>query len=114
MSIKFNPFTNNFDFVGSGSSSGGDNFSYYDVPVGVTINVPAGQQMLIDGHITVSGHLLVSGQVLDISNRVQEKFFYDLIDTNEVVHVQSNRLLLYKDHLTVDGMLRVNGRVAQV
>lgn len=91
-----------------------ENFSYKDIPTGKTVEIKDGQQMLVDGHVTVSGHLAVNGELVDISNRQNNQFFYDLIETDEVVEVDENRLLLYKDHLAVLGHLRVKGRLSGV
>lgn len=114
MSFKFNPFTGKLDLVGSGSGGGSsspDNFSYKVISVGETVEIPANQQMLVDGHIRVLGHLLVSGELVDISNRKPEQFFYDTISDGECVVVEPKRLLLYKDHITIQGHLRVLGRM---
>lgn len=110
MSFKFNPLTGKLDLVGSGS--GADNFSYNLIPDGSVVTIPENQQMLVDGHVTVLGHMLVSGELVDISGRQKEQFFYDLID--DVVVVEANRLLLYKQHVTVTGHLRVLGRFTEV
>lgn len=116
MSIKFNPFTSNFDFIGDGDGSAAtpQNFSYTLIDSGDEIEVPYGQQMIVDGHVRVLGHLLISGDVIDISNRQVEKFFYDRIPSNDTVTVYENRLLMFKNHMVVDGHIRVSGRLAEV
>lgn len=115
MSIKFNPFTGNFDFVGNGTgSTSPENFSYKEIASGETVEIPVRQQMLVDGHVRVLGHLSVNGELIDVSNRGSEKFFYTKVNADETVVVEADRLLLYKNHLTVDGHLRVLGTVAGV
>lgn len=103
---RLNLLTGKFDLITL------DNHSYTLIPFGKTGRVRQNQQMLVNGHVTVLGHLTVNGELIDISNRQSEQFFYDLIPINDVVVVETNRLLLYKDHITVLGHLRVNGRLA--
>jgi len=112
---KFNPFTGTFDIVGTGGSGpGSQNFSYKEVGPLEDILIPEGQQMLVDGEMRVLGHLTVRGQVVDISDRGPEQFFYDLIPEGDVVMVEANRLLMFNGSLTVRGHLRVNGRLVEV
>lgn len=111
MSYKFNPIEGRLDLVGvGGGDSSPDNFSYLDVDLEVT--VPEGQQMLVSGHVVVGGHLIVLGDLVDISGRHTESFFYDEIGIDEVVEVKPKKLLLYHNHLSVLGVLRVNGRLS--
>lgn len=115
LSFAFNPLGPPFDLVNKSQPSSGDsNFSYNLIADGETVVVPLGQQMLVDGPIRVLGHLSILGDVLDISNRETEKFFYDLITNQEVVTINENRLLLFKGHLQVNGSVRVHGRLSEV
>jgi phage baseplate assembly protein gpV len=117
-SVPFDNSTNGFisdnvqAAIEEARSSGSTNFSYLTVGVSENITIPAGQQMLVNGHVTVLGHLTVDGDLIDISNRKPEAFFYDVITVDQCVKVSTNRLLLYKDHLTVLGHIRVQGRLA--
>lgn len=99
---------------GNMSPDGGSGYSLKVVEAGESKTIPVNQQMLVDGHVTVLGSLSVLGEVVDISNRKKEQFFYDTINTNECVEVEPDRLLLYKDHLQVNGHIRVNGRLQGV
>jgi hypothetical protein len=67
--------------------------------------------MVVDGPIRVMGHLTVRGEVVDVSARQVEQFFYDLIGVSKVVTVEQDRLLFYSQHITVQGHLRVRGRM---
>lgn len=111
MKLAFNPIGPPFDYVGS---TGADNFSYYNVGAGVTVSIPSNQQMLVDGHVRVEGHMTVLGQLVDISGRKKEQFFYTKIDADDVVVVEQKRLLIYKDHLVNLGHLRVIGQLSGV
>jgi hypothetical protein len=95
-----------------GSGIGQDNFSYFLVEDGKTVVIPFGQQMVLDGHLTVRGHLSVRGEIVNVSNRTKEQFFYRKIAEDDVVTVEKDRLLLYKDNITVCGHLRVIGELA--
>jgi hypothetical protein len=65
MSVKFNPFTNTFDFVGgSGGVSSPDNFSYETILVSEEITLPARQQMILFGPLTVEGTFNAYGTVI--------------------------------------------------
>jgi hypothetical protein len=111
MSFKFNPITGKLDLVNSLSALSQDQFSYLVVDAAETVEIPEGQQMVVNGHVRVLGHLLVSGELVDISARKPEAFMYDVVEEDEVVVVRNNRLLLYKDHMTISGHLRVLGRL---
>ena len=65
MSVSFNPFTGTFDFVGTSSGgSSADNFSYKTVALGITVEVPQYQQMIVmGGEIEVIGTLNIIGEV---------------------------------------------------
>ena len=64
MAIKFSPFTNTFDFVGTGGSSSPDNFSYETILVSEEITLPARQQMILFGPLTVEGTFNAYGTVI--------------------------------------------------
>lgn len=116
MGFKFNPLTGKLDLVGDdgAASTAEPNFSFKKIDSGDELEIKENQQMLVDGHITVLGHLLVSGELVDISNRMPEKFFYTKIETDDVVEIAQNRLLLYKNHITIEGHLRVLGELGSV
>lgn len=115
MSITFNPFTGNFDFVGTSSGGGADNFSYKKVIEGQSIVVPENQQMLVDGDLNVFGDLMIRGEVKEITKRSDDNgFFFTKIKTHEFVTVKTDRLLLYKNNLMVQGNLKVLGDMAGV
>lgn len=97
---------------GSGEGSGG--FSFKVITENQSITIPENQQMLVDGHMRVFGHLKVLGEIVNISQRQKEKFFFDLIETGQVEIVEPNRFLGYKDHIRINGHLRVNGRLADI
>lgn len=56
-SFKFNPLTGEFDLVSA------DNFSYKTIPTGTTVIIPANQQMIVQGDITIVGDLTITGQL---------------------------------------------------
>jgi hypothetical protein len=89
-----------------------DNFAYLTVPAARTLVVPASQQMVVDGHISVQGHMIVRGDVVDISARHSDGSLYTSITEDEVVEIRPDRLMLYDRHITVQGHLRVNGRIS--
>ena len=67
MAFKFNPFTGNFDIVGS--SSGGtspDNFSYSQINLGDTKTIPVNQQMILHQNIEINGTLIIDGTLVII------------------------------------------------
>lgn len=91
-----------------GNGGGGSGGSYTEIGENQTVVIPVGQQMIVDGHISVLGHLSVLGSLVDISARQPEQFFYTRID--DVVVVYADRYLAYKSgNLLVDGHLRVVG-----
>jgi hypothetical protein len=114
LSIKFNPFTGNFDFVGGSSTTAIDNFSYETIPDGITVTIPDGQQMLLKGNLNILGDLIIQGTLQFITDTQNQFPFYSKILSNEVVVVPPDRLLLYKDFLIIEGHLRNQGRVETV
>lgn len=98
---------------GAGSEGGGGHYSYKLINPDETIEIPLGQQMVVDGQVRVLGHMSVLGELVDISTRKKEQFFYTSIENDDVVVVEANRLLMYKNHLAVRGHLRVKGTLAE-
>lgn len=115
MGIKFNPFTGNFDFVGTGSTgSSVDNFSYKNIETGVTVEVPETQEMLLQSDIMVDGDLFSSGNVVQLQDWSKWAFFWDYIPVSESIRVPVNRLMLYMNPFMVDGNLMVEGTLREV
>lgn len=115
MTLTFNPFTRAFDFEGSGGgTTSADNFSYTKISTGDFEIIPAGQQMIVFGHIVVDGHLSVLGEMIVTQPVVQEQFFYSTIRSGNTVEVNDDRVLFYRGHLDVLGMIRVSGQVEPI
>lgn len=99
---------------GGNGQTGTTGFSFKEIKETEIVTIPQGQQMLVDGHVKVLGHLQVLGEVVNISQRQKEKFFFDLIEQGQVEVIEPNRFLGYKDHIRVNGHLRVNGRLSDI
>lgn len=115
MAITFNPFTGNFDFLGTSSGGSGiDNFSYYEIPVGVTLVVPGGQEMIVTQDIMVRGDLIVRGITTQLQDLEYVTSFWSIIPLNKSVIIPQDRVMFYKSALTVLGNLRVIGDLMEV
>ena len=57
MSYKFNPLTGVFDLVSP------DNFSYNYIPLGITLQIPENQQMIVTDVLDVVGDLDLIGDL---------------------------------------------------
>lgn len=69
MALRLNPFTGNFDFVGSASSV---NFSYHHILSGISLDIESNQHMIVAGELFVEGELNLNGYIV----------FSDLVDTD--------------------------------
>ena len=106
--FKFNPFTGNFDLVGS--SSGVQ--TYQPTPdvidPGVEITVPAGTQMLLHHFLDNQGLLTVEGLVTVIESDAD--FGYpEVIRPGEVYAVPVRRQVVIDDLMENQGLLEVFG-----
>lgn len=115
MGIRLNPFTGQLDLVGSsGTPSGSDNFSYYEVPAFEIVIVPDGQQMLLTLDLMVRGDLIVRGFVNELPDDDND-FDWTLIPAGVAVKIPANHVMFYKSpFLNVQGDLRVLGDVIEV
>lgn len=114
MSIRFNPFTNTFDFVGTGGSSSPDNFSYQRIETGETVTIPTNQEMIVDGPVTLDGTLVVDGVVTEQVDYSLWSFGWNTIQANVSIRIPTERDLLFCSPLIIDGVLTVDGRLIEV
>jgi hypothetical protein len=111
MSITFNPFTGNFDFVGTSSGgSSADNFSYHTIPASTLITIPTNQQMILTGDLDVEGELIVDGMLV-IDDFVDENNFFPPynIAVGEVYKVAARKQFFSAVSLEIDGELQIDG-----
>lgn len=110
MAFKFNPFTGTLDVVDPNDP----NFSYLKVSEGESVLVPANQQMLFDGIITVDGTLEVDGEVNQIVDYTFWAYSWNKIPADVSLLVPVHRDMLVEQGLQVEGRLTVDGRVVEV
>lgn len=114
MSVTFNPFTGNFDFVGTGSpSTSADNFSYHTIPASSLITIPINQQMIVVDGLDVEGELIIDGMLV-VDNFVDENNFFPPynIAVGEVYKVPARKQFFSAVSLEIDGELQVEGILA--
>lgn len=106
MSFKFNPLTGQLDLV----ETNDPNFSYINIQESESIEIPAGQEMIVQNDVVVDGDLMASGNMIQLPDQ-QQGFFWTKIAAHESIEVPENRLLLFASNLMVDGNLLINGEL---
>lgn len=114
MPLKLNPVTGALDLVNADQAAAPPNFSYLVVENGETIEVPVGQQMIVDGPIEVDGELSVSGRVSELVDYSQWSFSWNRIESNRTIRVPANRDLVVMPGLKIDGTLSLDGRLIEI
>jgi hypothetical protein len=114
MPLKLNPVTGALDLVNADQAAAPPNFSYVTVETGETIEVPEGQQMIVDGPIKVDGALMVSGSVSELVDYSQWSFSWNRIESNRTIRVPSSRDMIVMPGLKVDGTLAIDGRLIEI
>ena len=94
-----------------------ENFSHKTVQAGVLVEVPADQQMLLDGEMIIEGQMIVEGQIV-LVDETPEPFIdpgpysplFEIV-AGELVRIPERREYWLSDSLTLDGVLQVEGRL---
>lgn len=112
MSYRFNPFTGQLDIVGAGGGGTSvPNFSYDYISPTESIEVPAGQEMLLASDLVVDGELILTGQVIFLSLEPDSICPLNPVPANRKLSIFASEQCLIYDELTVDGEVYNDGEI---
>lgn len=73
--------------TGSFELNAPENFSYFNIVTGSKVVIPANQQMIYDGNLTVDGDLVVDGQLVENNDA---KIAYSLVNATGYTHISGS------------------------
>lgn len=89
-----------------------DNFSWKDVPSGLTKALPSNQQMIVDGLLLIEGGLLIEGELSLIDDNYDEPLTPYMIAGGELFRIKERRQLFSVVGLVVEGEIQNDGLMA--